>query len=431
MTIQRKLIDDAFSLVILFLGTEAFQSLIVDPGDPSARNGGSTLLRILWFVVYGVVALRLISQHRQVMMLVRANWCLALLVLLTILSTIWSRDPGFTLRHSIALLGTTLVGIDLAIRYSIRGQLHLLYIVCGFVVLSGIVVQLLFPGLIPTADFDSTAWHGISGAKNGWAQLVVLGAIAVFSRSRRSLRDFSIIACLTLVAFALVGLARSAGALVILIALLILFKLFGALRWRPGILVRVCLASALIVLPLSYLAFQNFDKVTGLLGRDSTLTGRAQIWPLALSDIAKNPIHGYGYSAFWEPDSQPATRIREEIKWDAPGAHNGYIDLALGLGLPGLLLFVASLFISARRAVDYCRRSVEREAMWPLAYLSFFFLYECIESTIVVGNLIYWILYVAVCCSVTKATAADQLALEIDGEFFAPVQMIPLGHERS
>lgn len=429
MKIRRKVLEDAFTLAILFLATEAFQSLIVDPRDPLASTNGSPILRVLWLLIYGVVAVRLIPQRHRVAKLVRANWILMLFVLLTIVSTIWSQDPGFTLRHAIALLGTTLIGIDFALRYSVKEQLRMLYIVFGLVVLCGIGANLLFPGFVPTADFDLEAWNGASSGKNEWARIVVLATIIFFSRSLRSRRDFVFIACLTLVAFGLIGLAKSAGALVILCALLVLFKLFNALRWKRKVLIAACMASALVVLPTSYLVFQNFDKVTALLGRDSTLTGRAAIWPLALADVAKNPIHGYGYRAFWKADSQPATRIREEIGWNAPGAHNGYIDLALGLGLPGAFLFLAGFFISVRRAIGFLQKSVDREAMWPLAYLSFFFIYQFVESTIVQGNTIYWILYVAASLSVTSVTSAEKSELKENREFLAPIQIFPSSQE--
>ena len=376
-------------------------------------------MQMLWFVVYVVVVLRLIPQYRQTILLIRANKCLLLLVLLAICSIMWSEDPSLTLRRGVALLATTLIGIDFVVRYSVRDQLRLLYVVLGLVVLLGIVSQLFFPSLIPSADFNSKAWHGVFGFKNDWARIVVLATIAVVSRSRRSVRAFLLIAFVILVAFGLIALAHSVGALVFLVAMLLLSKTFGALRWRPKILAIACLASALIVLPMSYLLFQNFNKATALLGRDATLTGRVGIWQLALSSIAKNPIHGYGYSAFWEADSQAAIRIREELNWAVPHAHDGYIDLTLGLGLAGLLLFTTSYLIAARRAIDCLRRSVEREAMWPLVYLSFMFLYQLTEGSLVTGNTIFWILYVAACCSVTDLTGTDQPVLTLDSEFIA------------
>jgi len=417
MRIPCQALNDVFTVVVLFLATGAFETLVVDPTDPRVATDGSPFMQILWFVIYVLVVFRLIPQYRQIIVLVRANKCLFLLVLLAVCSIMWSEDPALTLRRGLALLATTLIGIDFAVRYSVRDQLRLLYIVLGLVVSFGIVAQLFFPSLIPNADVDTEAWHGVVGFKNDWARIVVLATVAVFSRSRRSLRDFVLVASVVLVAFGLIALAHSVGALVFLVAMLLLSKTFGALRWRPKILAIACLASALIVLPMSYLLFQNFNKATALLGRDATLTGRVGIWQLALSSIAKNPILGYGYSAFWEADSHAAIRIREELHWAVPHAHNGYIDLTLGLGLAGLLLFAASYLIAARRAIDCLRRGIEREVMWPLVYLSFMVLYQLTEGSLVTGNTIFWILYVAACCSVTDLTASDQPVLAIDSEF--------------
>ena len=431
MTIRRKVLDDALTLLVLFLATGAFQGLVVDPTDPRAGTEGSPSMQIVWLVVYGAVALRLIPQYRKIMALVRANKCLLLLVLLAVMSVLWSEDPSLTLRRSIALLATTLFGIDFAVRYSVRDQLRLLYIVLGLVVSLGIAAQLLFPNLIPSLDFPPDAWHGVVGFKNDWARIIVLAMVAVLSRSRRSLGDFLLMGSLTLVAFALIALAKSVGGLVILMVMLLLFRVSGALRWRPRMLAAAGLATALVVLPMSYVLFQNFGKATAVVGRDPSLTGRVDIWQLAFSSIARNPIHGYGFSAFWDADSQAATRIREELHWSTPHAHNGYIDMALGLGFAGLFLLNASWLISARRAFDCLKRGAEREAMWPLAYLTFFFLYQFTEGSLVSGNTIFWILYVAVSFSVTPVAVADQPALPSDREFVAPIEMFPLGQERA
>jgi len=131
MTIRRKIIDDTFTLAVLFLATGAFQSFLVDPADPKSATDGSTFLQLVWFVVYVCVVFRLIPHYRQVIALVRANRCLFLLVLLAVFSIVWSQDPSLTLRRGVALLATTLIGIDFAIRYSVRDQLRLLCIVLG------------------------------------------------------------------------------------------------------------------------------------------------------------------------------------------------------------------------------------------------------------------------------------------------------------
>jgi O-antigen ligase len=431
MRIPRQVLDDAFTVVVLFMATGAFQAFAVDSSDLRSVNNGSRFMEILWVAVYGVVVLRLIPQSRRIISLVRCNKCLVLLVLLAVLSITWSEDPAVTLRRSVALLATTLIGIDFATRYSVRDQLRLLYIVLGLVVSLSIVAQLFFPTLIPNTNFDSNAWHGVLSFKNDLARIVVLATIAVFSRSRRCLRDFLLVVSLVLLGFGLIVLAHSIGGLVILISLLVIIKIFPVLRWKPKILATASLATALVVLPASYLLFQNFGQITAMLGRDATLTGRVDIWQLVLPSVERNLIHGYGYSVFWEADPQ-ATRVREGLNWaNAPHSHNGYIEITLGLGLPGLLLLIASYLIAARRAIEVFQKGSEREAMWPLVYLFFFSLYQLTEGSLVAENTIYWILYVAVCFSVAKVAADDQLALKDDGEFLASAEMFPVGQELS
>ena len=62
--------------------------------------------------------------------------------------------------------------------------------------------------------------------------------------------------------------------------------------------------SLLIGVPTVYLALDNFKRVTGVLGRDPTLTGRTEIWRFAIKSIASRPFLGYGYDVFWDFSSK-------------------------------------------------------------------------------------------------------------------------------
>jgi O-antigen ligase len=299
------------------------------------------------------------------------------------------------------------------------------------VVLLGIVAQLFFPSLIPSGDFDSDAWHGVVAFKNDWARIVVLTMVALLCWSRRSLRAYLFIGFLTLVGLGLIIAAHSIGALIILIAMLLLSKMIGALRWRPRILVVASIASALMLLSTSYLIVQNIDKATAVLGRDSSLTGRVDIWKIALSSILENPIHGYGYRAFWSANSQAAMTLREEFNWAINHSHNGYIELTLDLGLAGLLLLIFSYLIAGRRAIVYFRRGIGREAMWPVTYLSFFFLYQFTEGSLVSGNTIFWIVYVALCLSVTEISGTHQRVPQSESKGTVLIQALPFDRQQA
>jgi O-antigen ligase len=419
MKISYKFLGNAFTLMVLFFSTGAFLSLLLDNPSLEANAEGSPLTKAFWAAVYLIVVLRVISQYRQIVPLVRANKCLCLLVLLSVLSTLWSEDSAVTLHQGVALLGTTLIAIDFAVHYSIREQLRLICIVLGSVVLLSIATQVFAPGLILHVGSDLSAWQGVFSHKNTFGRIVVLTAAAFLSRPRHSRRDTLLTVTLMVIAGAVVVATRSAGSLVTLAAVLLIYSAIAALRWRPATLTITGVGALLIVIPTVYLALDNLDAVTAMLGRNATLTGRAELWRFTVANIAKSPALGYGYRAFWNVSSQEATRIRGVIGWEAPTAHNGYLDLLLDLGFVGLFLYGTSYLVTVRRAVTIFRRDPAQKIIWPLTLLSFVLLGQVVESGILAANSIFWILYVATAFSVSKPSIVTEGAIhDIDSAEF-------------
>jgi exopolysaccharide production protein ExoQ len=402
MKISYRVLGNAFTLVVLFLSTGAFLSLVVGTGI-QATSEGSPLTQAMWAVVFLIVALIAISMRRQIAPLVRANKCLCLFVLFTIVSAVWSQDRFGTLRQGLALLGTTLFGVEIAVRYTIRQQVRLACIVLGSVIVLSIATQIFFPGLIPQeVGSDPSVWQGAFGQKNTLGRIVVLGAAAFLCRPRRSRRDTVILIGLMLVAGAVVVAAHSASSLVELVAIVLISRALAGLRWRPSRLMIAVSLSLVIALPAVYLALNNVDRVTAVLGRDATLTGRTDLWRFVARSIASRPILGYGYGVFWQFSSEGAARIRGAIGWDAPSAHDGYMDLLLDVGVIGLLLYVVAFVVAARRAVILYRSGPPNNMMWPLLVLTEILLCQITEASIVSPHSTYWILYVAVAFSVSK-----------------------------
>jgi exopolysaccharide production protein ExoQ len=404
MRIPAKFLQDAVTVLILFMTTGAFESLVVDGSDPQAATNGSPVMWLVWLVLYIFIGLRLVPKYREAVALVRANRFLFLLVALTILSTVWSVDPGLTFRRSIALLATSLVGIDFAVRYSIREQLRLLSVTFSVFVILSIVAQVFFSGFIPYMDFGEEAWHGILSNKNSWAKLIVLATIAMLCHSRRTRWHSLLAGGLLAGAVVLVLAANSKGALIVLATMLLFIKISGALRWNTKRLTIATVVLVIVAAPSAYLILHNLGSVTEMLGRDATLTGRAILWQLSLASIERSPLYGYGYSAFWSASSQEAMRIRGEMNWDAPHAHNGYIDITLAMGAAGLFLYFIGYVVVVRRAVARFREDCGQEAIWPLAFLVFIFLSQLTESGILAANSIFWVLYITAACSVTELT---------------------------
>jgi O-antigen ligase len=185
--------------------------------------------------------------------------------------------------------------------------------------------------------------------------------------------------------------------------MLVLLRVFR-LRRRGSRALIAGIAAVLLVSGLLSVVV-DLDSMAGLLGRDATLTGRTNIWALALESAAERPLLGYGYSAFWNVATE-ANWISSTLHWKIPHAHNGFIDLTLQLGLVGLAIYAITYVIAVRRAMTFAFSDQGQEAMWPLAYLAFVLLYQVTESTIFVGNTILWMVYVSTVCSVGVASPA-------------------------
>ena len=112
---------------------------------------------------------------------------------------------------------------------------------------------------------------------------------------------------------------------------------------------------ALNALGVGSVVFPQLASVSASLPLDATFTGRTDIWQFALTRIPSHLFFGYGFSAFWNSESVRSAAV-DANSWvgQAAHAHNGYLDAALSMGLPGLALmlwaFVIQPFADLRRA---------------------------------------------------------------------------------
>ncbi|HEV2154021.1 O-antigen ligase [Bradyrhizobium sp.] len=93
----------------------------------------------------------------------------------------------------------------------------------------------------------------------------------------------------------------------------------------------------------------SLGAMTRLLPLDPTFTGRSEIWEFALAAVAEKPIIGHGYAAFWDDVTERQTAAGSEWATSAAHSHNSYLDLAVTIGLPGLLLVVLVFVLAPLR----------------------------------------------------------------------------------
>jgi O-antigen ligase len=146
------------------------------------------------------------------------------------------------------------------------------------------------------------------------------------------------------------------------------------------------------------------------MGKDVTLTGRTGLWSVVVDSIAQRPWLGHGYNAFWLGWEGESARVWAVLPWHAAHAHNGVLDLGLELGLVGIALFTSSLVLAATRATAVIRRTSTMYGLWPLAYVVFIVVVNFSESTILVRNSIFWMLYTVTCVWLVGQRSAKRTA---------------------
>jgi O-antigen ligase len=94
-----------------------------------------------------------------------------------------------------------------------------------------------------------------------------------------------------------------------------------------------------------------FADVGGVLleqvGRDGTLTGRTELWPIVIA-LTDHPVLGTGFESFWL--GERLQKIWDVYWWHPNEAHNGYLEIYVTLGWVGLGL-VAAVAINGYRSI--------------------------------------------------------------------------------
>lgn len=394
--------------VTLFMFAEAFLPRLLAPGpvDASGQVPESTFLRFLWLPFYGLVAIGLVFSARDAFRaMLRSPW-LVLLAMLAITSAIWSIDAELSFRRGIAVLATTLLGVYLAARFEWIAALRLLAWIWFGLMAASLVAGIVAPGFSHAGEIHPGAWIG------GWSEKNALGGHAsrasfLFAflawRDARYRRWWLGALAISLV---LVIMSKSATSLLGAgLGLGVLGAAWWMLKGRRWSLALVW--GGVTVVGLAILVYLTAPALLlGLIGKDETLTGRTDIWVELLNAISQKPALGYGYLAFWGLDSEPRYWLQRAVDWNAPSGHNGWLDLAISLGLVGVGLFAIDMAVNLWRAGRLSLRSPT--GVFAIGFLAQFLLFAMSESILLAQNSILWATYAFVGAKLALEAKASQ-----------------------
>ncbi len=404
-TVRAGWLADAFVFVVLLLSTGGLLPLLhLERGVDFDHLEGDPTMQIVWLAVYGATLVLLATRLRAVAQLLRGERWLLLLSVLAAVSVFWSVAPDVTFRRTVAIFGTTAFGVYLAARYSVHDLLRLAAWVLG----CAAVLSVAFVVFLPAYGIDDDgAWRGIFAHKNSLGRAMALAVLTLLFRMRQhgSANRLITIGLLVLSGVVLAGSRSVAGfltavAVATTLPLWPIFRLRSALAISAGLFVMIGLAGAAVYISTTP---DLPELAVAALGRDATLTGRTGLWSLAADAITDRVWLGHGYAAFWLGWEGESAKIWAALPWRPPHAHNGFLDLGLELGVIGIVLFVTGFVWATWRATLVIRRTKTVYGLWPIAYLVFILVVNIAESTILVQNSIFWVLYVVTCMWLIRA----------------------------
>jgi exopolysaccharide production protein ExoQ len=397
------LAEKAFAVAALIHYSGGPMLVIISGGVSEGDEGDDVsypLINLVFSIIYIITFLLLCLRWKKVIPVIFNNKLVWLLLLIATTSISWSAIPDLTKTRVVALIGTMMFSLYLASRYTLKEQLQLIAWTFGTVVILSLLFCVILPKYGQMGGVHAGAWRGIYNHKNVLGKMIVFSIMAFGLLSLEIQRHRWIMLGFLSASVGLLILSKSSSPLLNSLILLAILVALYIMRWRYILMIPALLGLSSIGLVFYALITENANQLVGSFGKDLTLTGRTNFWPLVLDKIWENPILGYGFGAFWRGLEGPSAYVWNASSFKTPNAHNGYLDLLLELGLVGLLVHIASFVVAFGKSLAYVRNIQTPDSFWPTLLFCYIVLSNLTESSLMVQNNFLWLIQVTVILSI-------------------------------
>ncbi len=355
----------------------------------------------------------LIARGERTGAFLRANAAIVLFFTYCVISAMWSDYPFVSFKRWTKALGNITMVLVVLTDPAPRAALKRLLSRTGFVLIPVSVLLIkYYPGL--GRGYSRWTWEpfftGAATEKNALGAICLIFGLGALWRVIEAFRDTTatnrlgslaangIVVAMTLWLFIMADSATS----------LACFALGGVLMTlqsgaKGPTRVHVTVGAMICVAVVGYVFQDAYASMVQALGRDTTLTGRTDIWSdLFAMDL--NPWVGTGFETFW-------LGPRAEFFWNKyyfhPNqAHNGYIETYINLGWLGVG-FLALMIVSGYRHIAAVFRWNTGEGTIRLAFFTIALIYSMTEAAFKVMHPV-WIAFLLAATAVPQFPPADE-----------------------
>ncbi len=392
-----RFLEQIFTVLALWFATTDLLNLLQGDGASLRyQDTSNQSQQLLFFCIYAVCVMLILRHWKQVLYeLSKRDKILWLVMALVIASVLWSSAPHITMRRSVALLGTTLIGVYISTRYTMKQQLYLLCWTWGLAAVVSLIFAIGLPkyGVMPRGTYAGV-WRGVFIHKNILGRAMAWG-VAVFTLlALRGGRKWMIALPMIALCMLLAVMANSSTALGIMLLMLVLIPIYWGLRLHSSLLVIV---SAFVCIVAGWIGMYVVDNTATLLeamNKDATLTGRLDMWPFVWEKVQERFWLGYGYEGFWRGWDSPGAYVWRAVGWTPPHAHNGFLEMMLIFGVVGTSIYWFGFLRSFIRSMRLVRITRGSEFLVPIMFLSYTLSSSFTETGGILDyNNVYWVMY--------------------------------------
>lgn len=385
----------AFLGLLIFVGGLEATMTSFDPTAGGATSTGNLRLQLTSGLIYLAIISLILARIEKFISYSQSNLVMIGFLLIPLFSVFWSIAPDVTARRGIALLGTSLFAMYLAFALPVERVIRILAVVYAITTIGSIIVIAALPAY-GTHQFGEYVglWRGLYAQKNTFGATMAMAAFVIFlcpkytSRERLLGRIF-VVLCLFLMLMSQSRAAWISFACVCVVAMAV---------WRasgrgPKTSVKIFLLT-LSSIVVGVVIFKNAIPLLELIGKDPTLTGRTDVWALALDRAADRPVLGFGYRAYWIEGNKIRLMATESWADHINHGHNTYLDLFVELGYLGILGFVLILGTLLSKLFSRMRHEKDYVNIFAASIMAFILIRGAAESTILQHADINWVMFV-------------------------------------
>jgi len=326
----------------VFFGTSMpFQGDITDPRDISTSNPvNQFLFSFLYFVSFA----SLISKKDQVIRILKNEKLLSAFLFWSFLSVFWSEVPLVSFKRWVQVAGTCIICLSALVHWNSADEAMSYFKAILLIYIPLTFLSILFvPGAI---QWEFPAWRGFASHKNMLGQVSLLSLFVwTYFICKQGSRKRVVAVLFWILSFVLFIGARSATAIITAGCLLLLV---GSLYTERVVIRQVVGGFFSSVLFFSFyislflvLYFQReaIGWLFEVFGKDTTLSGRADLWACLFEESRKHLLLGCGFEGFWTINNPVMDNVFEEFVWLPTHAHMGYLDILNETGIVGISVF--------------------------------------------------------------------------------------------